>query len=143
MDTIFASELTLWVSRFVLCVLCLIVWAAALSRLVRILRYDSEAYGALEKAEKVSASRWLLLACVLTAVSFWGLTIHQIDQATTSPDRTLEEQRQRSAEERVESVPTVSPDTRETLEQRAKRVAEENAVQNAKAKEAFKALKKQ
>jgi hypothetical protein len=41
-----------------------------------------------------------------------------------------------------QAQPSVAPDTRETLDERAKRMQAENEAQNKKAKDTFDALKK-
>jgi len=140
MDGTFSSDVVLWATRFALSALVVFVWAWVIRK--KVIPLFANRGSTDERSQTTFPMWWLLLAFALTGLAYWIITLQQLDHTTAVPDRTLEERRQDAARERVEDVPSVAPDTRETLDQRGARVRAENEVQNQKAKDDFKALKK-
>ncbi len=141
MDATFSGDLFLWASRFALTVLLVGVWMWVIRK--KILPFARRSNSGTPAAPVAFPTVWVALACTLTVFAYWFLLLQPIDRTTTVPDRTLEQRRSNAAEKRVEQAqPSVAPDTRETLDERAKRMQAENEAQNKKAKDTFDALKK-
>jgi hypothetical protein len=136
----FNTDLMLWATRFALSALVVVVWAWVIRK--KLLPFTRRSISSEERSTRTFPTVWIVLATILTVSAYWIVTLQPIERTTTVPDRTLENRRQNAAQERVKDVPSVAPDTRETLEQRGERVRAESEVQNQKAKDDFKALKK-